>query len=457
MKTAFFILTYLSLSHGIEIVKFDSTGVYFQDLGLLKFSRGCLEFVNTIDIAAIEKAIRHLRASLNSFISEPKYGEAHKKLVDKMISDLNEFKTSMEVTITDQHQGKFLPNMNNEVKNFVNQCDSMTNKLSFQTKPQDKEFIDIEEKFAYFQNILQTKRVDEKLLSVDQLKEELHRTNIVEDPNEIYGKLQNVSKVSILRNVKEIIEVSIKVYILENENYKFWKVIGLPIIKNSNVVSLQNNYKFLLTSESPKFSLGSSNDLGDIDEFQGISILMKNRNFERLDSKSCLSGMFEGNSDSIKSCNYKSSFENIEIFQHLGNYRYLFAIRDPTDYTFTCPGMSHNIGNKDTIQGTGILTLNEGCTFKTEITELKSIKADVILEPSDKYQFSEVFDRIMENLKNEVFKDPPALLPIEKLSTNFNDFHESMRKIEKNQEEIKDLLKELEKPMPTRSSIKWFG
>ncbi|KAL5288401.1 hypothetical protein ACFFRR_008936 [Megaselia abdita] len=456
MKTALLFLIYLSIAWGVEIQNFNSSGVYFQHMGTVKVGKGSLEYVNVVNLFYMENYLRYLLADFNSYQSlSPGYSSEHRNIVENMIEQIEAVKKEplpeVEYGIANKNM---LSNMVNEVKNFINLTNSTRNELKLQTPPKKNKMKALKDQFEMIMDILDSKEYHAKLLSFSTFKEDFNNLGISGSPLEVFRKLKEMSVVTKTKSSDNQIYISLVINFLNDEAFNLWKVISLPIIKNSNVITLQNNFKFLLTS--PDAILGSRTNLGKTSYFNGIQVLSGNQGLAKLKDNSCLAGIFKGDLGSIAKCDFSTSFENIEIFEDLGGYRYLFAIRDRTTYTYTCPGMDHNINQEDYIQGTGILTLNEGCRFKTEDTNLVSVKVDAVIEHKDKYMFTSILDRMMETLNTQVIKEPPLLIPLTKVTTNLDSFYERSRKIEQKIEEANEIIDRINnRPMPTKTSS-WF-
>lgn len=431
------------MATGIDIVNFNSSGVYFQNLGTVKIGIGRLQYVNLIDLPEMERFSKYLIANLNSYGNST----ANTHLVQKMIEDIDEVKL-LPIPVVDSFRSEIsLSNMRSKVQDFVRVTNSTIDDLQKNKKPTKDKMLAIKSKFDEIIGVIKQTDFNEILLSLPDFKKRFKNLRIPGDAQTSYRKLKEITTVTKSKSSRNMIFISLDINFVDEQAFNLWKLIALPMIKDRNVVTLQNNYRFMLTSHDTFLATTSA-----IESLSQNNILSANHVLRELSSESCLVGIFNGIQSSMEFCNFNSTFDNIEIFQHLGYYRYLFAIRDKTKYTFTCPGMVHNLGDESYIQGTGILTLNEDCTFKTEDTDITAIKADVVIEPKDKFQFTEIFDRITETLNaRSVIKKAPILTPLTKITSNFEDLYESRRKMDEYGNEIGVIMERLNnRTMPAR-------
>lgn len=242
--------------------------------------------------------------------------------------------------------------------------------------------------------------------------------------------------------------ISVTVPTFEEEIFRLYKVINFPIIKNKNIVNLQNAFRYLIISKTRYFAV--SEDLRDLESIDGFLIYNdKEGNLKyNLNNSPCLYNMF--NEKSVESCEFKSNFTNIEIFEKLDSNRFLFAIRDDTFYTFRC-GMRNNYGQKEVIQGTGILYLENLCEFKTSVNSLKAVQEDGVFHGKDRYFLN--LDHYLNKTLTSYLQPIPKILPMEKFNSDFSKLDKLFEKLDKLLKEQDDLLKNLIEEIPTDEPI----
>lgn len=441
---------------GIEIQNFNSTGIYFQHIGPVKLSNGNIQFSNILDLSALEQSVRNLNAAVNAY-----EGFENAKNTKHFVEDLEKLLKTMKTESDNFKHGMgsidavLQPNIRREVESYINLSSLAYKDLKNGKLPVDNMLHAMKNMFENFASIVNNDNFNPKLLSKESLKATLSQKNYNLNVDETYRKLSEIGEVTKFKIYDGRILIVLTIRFFEDETYNLWKLIGVPIIHNKNVITVENNFKYLVAS-SDKI-LATSSDLSKIPNFKGVGILNTvDIDLVTLGESTCIFNIYKNERDFWQYCQFNNSFDNIEIFQNLGNYRYLFAIRDTTSFTYTCPELYQNIGTNQFIQGTGILTLNEGCHFKTMDTDLRALKVHVVIEPQDKFEVNKGLERMIQTLKGTVFLEPPLLTPLTKLTSNFDDFNDRSRKIESLQKEADDILHRINnRPMPTRKS-KYF-
>uniref|UniRef100_T1GNK4 Uncharacterized protein n=1 Tax=Megaselia scalaris TaxID=36166 RepID=T1GNK4_MEGSC len=181
------------------------------------------------------------------------------------------------------------------------------------------------------------------LLTLDQLRQRIQSLKISVDSGSVFNNLWKTCKISRRKTFNGKIEISLKFQILDESRF-FASTLENVNLERLNREILINNFE----------------------------------NFKGLQQRSCIVELF--NNQTGKHCNYVRLSRTKEMFQNIGDYQYLFSILDGSHYSFKCPGMEHNIGSNELIENTGILKLNQGCSFRTQYTQLEAQKVDLYFQ-----------------------------------------------------------------------------
>ncbi|KAL5284142.1 hypothetical protein ACFFRR_006429 [Megaselia abdita] len=428
MKIAILISFLWTGISSIKIENFDSNGVYFQYKGDLRIQNETLNFVNKIDLDILTKTISRLRDKLNG------ESQAISDIYTQIASNLNLLSEVFskprndDFTFIANERMIELTGLNNKVKDIIKKVEN----LKVNDKQMFEKLNDIASKMDFLSQSVSSKEPTTNILPRTYLKgmEHLNRRSLTVE----HYRQEN------------LIIISVKVPVCDEEMFELYKVISFPIIENKNIVSLRNEFNHMMISKSRNRYFSVNEDLTSLSKLNGT--LMYNDKSEHLilslGNSPCLYNMFMG--VSLQSCSFTSNFTNIEIFERLDQTKFLFAIRDATPYTYSC-GMVNNNGKNDQIQGTGFLYLDSFCDFQTKDNNIHNIRQDAILSTKDKYDFN--LERFIKKTITSHIKPIPEILPMNKFVMDFDKFNKLSIEMDGLLKKQEDLLKNLFEPLPT--------
>lgn len=419
----------------IKIENFDSNGVYFQHKGDLWIQNETLNFAHAIDSSILENSIVSLGAKLDAEVSR---NISDRKAIADIYSQISSkwsfIKTVFSESINNDF--KFIGNERKveltSLKNKVTKITAIVNNLKINDTQIFERLNAIDTSMNFLSQCAGSKEVTLDIL----------QNQFIEGIRHFNRSLLSVTH----HRQDHLIIFSVKVPIYNEQEFDLYKVINLPIIKNKNIVTLKNDFNYLIVSKSKDIYFSVKEDLSELHKRNGVLIyddVYKHLKYS-LSNSPCLYNMLEG--VSLDSCVFRSNFTNIEIFERLEQNKFLFAIRDDTPYTYSC-GTINNYGKKDFIQGTGFLYLDSFCDFRTNDSRLRTTKLDAVLKTKDKYDLN-MKDFLNKTLKSYI-KPIPEVLPMKKISTNFDQLTKLFIQMEDLLKKHDQMLKNLIEFLPT--------
>lgn len=434
LSDCIFVRLLLAGISAVKIENFSSNGVYFQHVGDLFIQNETLIFINTIDFDILQKSIVSLGAKLDGKLPNGNQ-QTIADLYSQLVSNLSLIETA-PWKLDDDEDFTFVANERKiELTGLKNQSNRITQSV-IDFKVDDKQIV---EKLKHIASVIEflARCVGSKYVTLDILP----RTNIkdIKHVSRRMLKLQHHRKGGLI-----IISVRVPVY--DNEIFDLYKVINLPIIKNKNILSLNNDFSYMIVSKDKERYFSVKENLNNLPTLNNTLIYDdKNQHLiYSLNNSPCLFNIFT--EMSFNSCYFTSNFSNVEVFERLQQNKFLFAVRDETPYTYSC-GMNNNFGKQEVVQGTGFLYLDSFCDFRTNDNSLHTPRIDDVFTTKDKYDFN--LGMSLNKTLTFHIKPVPEILPMKKVSTDFAGLNKQFVQFDDLLKKQDDLLNNLFELLPT--------
>ena len=305
----------------------------------------------------------------------------YEKLITKLNSEQELIKK--KVTIITELIGSFTNVVNSTTSNFIKIEKSIKNIYRELNKTNSHR---ISTKIIHFYNIFlhnfQTLYIhlNEIETAVAFSKIGLLHQSIV-DTNEfmlILKKIEQTSKLVFIVNEENIVKIEqcieIKAYIkrnqikfimniplIRNEIYNYYKLLPLPVIKNSQTTLIIPKYPYVLVKGLKIVSLSKS--CREVDEEQ---FLCYESDVSPLTNDDCVADIMKFSTNITTCKQIPISLDNIKI-NHVQPNRWIIYASSETLLTKYCD----NEVNQEVIYGTYLLTINDNCQVKIKEFNLK--------------------------------------------------------------------------------------